>query len=83
VETLKIDRSFIKDLPHDEEDRAISKAIIALANSLNLSLIAEGVETSEQIESNGCHLIQGYYYSQPIDKNCMTTYIQHNQVLPT
>ena len=84
VETLKIDRSFIKDLPHDEEDRAISKAIIALANSLNLSLIAEGVETSEQIEyllSNGCHLIQGYYYSKPIDKNRMTDYIQHNQVL--
>ena len=79
VETLKIDRSFIKDLPKDEEDRAISKAIIALAESLNLSLVAEGVETSEQMEylmDNGCHIIQGYYYSKPIDKVGMTAYLQ-------
>jgi len=81
VKTLKIDRSFIKNLPHDDEDRAISKAIIALAKSLNLNIVAEGVETSEQIEyllSNGCHIIQGYYYSQPVDKERMSHYIRNN-----
>lgn len=84
VKTLKIDRSFIKDLPEDEEDRAISKAIIALAKSLNLNIIAEGVETSEQIEyllSNGCHIIQGYYYSQPVDRERMSHYIRNNTIL--
>jgi len=84
VNTLKIDRSFIKDLPDDEEDRAISKAIIALAQSLNMKIIAEGVETSEQINyllSNGCHYIQGYYYSKAIDKTSMTDYIRNNTVI--
>ena len=84
VNTLKIDRSFIKDLPDDEEDRAISKAIIALAKSLNMKIIAEGVETSEQINyllANGCHYIQGYYYSKAIDKEKMTHFIKNNTVI--
>jgi len=84
VKTLKIDRSFIKDLPEDEEDRAISKAIIALAQSLNLTIIAEGVENSEQIEyllSNGCHYIQGYYYSKAIPKHAMMHYLKENKVI--
>jgi EAL domain-containing protein (putative c-di-GMP-specific phosphodiesterase class I) len=66
---LKIDRSFIKDLPQDEEDAAITKAIIALATSLNLTLIAEGVETEEQrdfLVANGCQNIQGFLYSPPL-----------------
>ncbi len=69
INTLKIDRSFVIDLPHDEEDAAIVKAIIALAKSLNLDLIAEGVETKVQKEfllANDCKNIQGYYYSRPI-----------------
>ena len=66
---LKIDQSFVRDIPDDEDDVAITKAIIALAKSLNLKLIAEGVETQEQKEfmiKNGCELIQGYYYSKPL-----------------
>ena len=70
INKLKIDQSFVRDLPDDEEDAAITKAVIALANSLNLELIAEGVETKEQkdfIITNGCENIQGYYYSKPLD----------------
>ena len=73
---LKIDRSFIKDIPTDEEDIAITKAIIALSKSLRLKLIAEGVETEEQrlfVRDNGCNYIQGYYYSKPIPAQEVTT----------
>ncbi len=70
INTLKIDRSFLMDVPEDTEDAAIVKAIIALGKSLDLNLIAEGVETATQKEfllANGCKNIQGYYYSRPID----------------
>lgn len=66
---LKIDRSFITDLPHNEESVAIVKAIIALANIVKLDIIAEGVETEEQkvfLIENGCDNIQGYYYGRPM-----------------
>lgn len=69
IDKLKIDRSFVNELPYDENDVAIVKSIVALANSLNLELIAEGVETKEQLDflvSIGCHNIQGYYYSKPL-----------------
>jgi diguanylate cyclase (GGDEF)-like protein len=71
VDKLKIDKSFVDNLPEDEEDIAISKAIIALSNSLNLKTIAEGVETKAQLDflvENGCDYIQGYYYSPPVPK---------------
>jgi len=69
IHRLKIDQSFIQDIPNDEEDVAIVNAIIALATSLNLDLVAEGVETSEQKEfliNNGCINMQGYYFSHPV-----------------
>ncbi len=69
VKKLKIDQSFIQGLPDDKEDVGIVKAIIALAKSLDLELIAEGVETDAQKEfllSNGCKHIQGYYYGEPV-----------------
>jgi diguanylate cyclase (GGDEF)-like protein/PAS domain S-box-containing protein len=86
VNKLKIDQSFIHDLPHDDEDRAISKAVIALAQSLNLKIIAEGVENSEQVKyllSNNCYYIQGHYYSKAITKKEMTEYLKNNKIIPS
>ena len=69
IDTLKIDREFIHDLSIDSEDRAITRAIIGLAHSLNLKVIAEGVETREQLEflqAEHCDQAQGYYIASPM-----------------
>jgi diguanylate cyclase (GGDEF)-like protein len=69
INKLKIDQAFVRGLPEDEEDIGISRAVIALAKSLRLRVIAEGVETKEQrdfLVENGCENIQGYFYSKPI-----------------
>ena len=63
-------------MPDDEEDAGITRAVIALAKSLNLRVIAEGVETQEQkdfLVENGCENIQGYFYSRPIPTDEMET----------
>ncbi|MGV7210670.1 EAL domain-containing protein [Oxalobacteraceae bacterium A2-2] len=69
VHKIKIDRAFIKDLEHSAEDRAIVAAITALADSLQLSVVAEGVETEAQyalLQRQGCQYAQGYLFSQPV-----------------
>ncbi|NHZ95862.1 EAL domain-containing protein [Massilia sp. CCM 8734] len=69
VSALKIDRSFVQDLPHSTEDAAITRAIIALARSLKMETVAEGIETPEQgefLRANGCDKAQGYYYGKPL-----------------
>jgi len=78
INKLKIDRSFIKDLPGDAEDAAITKTIISLCDSLNLKVIAEGVETKEQrdfVLNNGCKFIQGFLYSRPLEIEKMTEFL--------
>lgn len=69
LDKLKIDRSFVSDIPEDENDMAIAKAIIALGHSLQLEIVAEGVETEAQRQfliEQGCDYMQGYLYSKPL-----------------
>lgn len=69
IDKVKIDKSFIFDIPEDETAMAIVNTMIVLAKSLNLEVIAEGVETKVQQDfllNNGCYKIQGYYYSRPV-----------------
>ncbi|WP_049721689.1 EAL domain-containing protein [Gilvimarinus polysaccharolyticus] len=69
INSLKVDRSFVKDLPDDEEDRAITSLIVAMANSLRYRVVVEGVETDQQhrfLTECGCHFGQGYLYSRPL-----------------
>ncbi len=74
VDKLKIDQSFIKDIPDNKEDAAITNAMIAIAESLNLQVIAEGVETLKQqkyLLEHNCNLIQGYLYYMPMSSKKM------------
>jgi EAL domain-containing protein (putative c-di-GMP-specific phosphodiesterase class I) len=69
VDTIKIDKSFVNDVTTDPDDQAITQAIISMAHSLKLDVVAEGVETREQLEilrSQGCDIMQGYLFSKPI-----------------
>ncbi len=69
IDTIKIDKSFVKDMTTDSDDQAITQAIISMAHSLKLDVVAEGVETKEQLEllkSQNCDIIQGYLFSRPI-----------------
>ncbi|WP_135081894.1 EAL domain-containing protein [Terasakiella sp. SH-1] len=69
ITTIKIDRSFILDLTSDSEAAAVVSAILSMARSLNLKVVAEGVETAmqlEQLRQGGCDFVQGYYFSPPV-----------------
>ena len=69
VNTIKVDQSFVRDVPHDADDAAIIKSIIALAHSLRLEVVAEGVETEAQLSflrEQSCDLMQGYLLSKPV-----------------
>ncbi|MDD4312099.1 MAG: EAL domain-containing protein, partial [Eubacteriales bacterium] len=69
VDTLKIDRSFIRNLPEDKDDKAIAHAIICMGETLGLTVVAEGVETVEQmnyLKDQSCDEMQGFYFSKPV-----------------
>jgi diguanylate cyclase (GGDEF)-like protein/PAS domain S-box-containing protein len=70
IDTLKVDRSFIRDIPKDVEDMAITQAIIAMGKTLGLTVVAEGVETAEQrafLHSHGCDQMQGHHFSKALE----------------
>jgi len=79
VRALKIDRSFISGLPQDSENAAITRAIIAMAHGLKMVVVAEGVETGEQLvllEEYGCDLVQGFYLGRPAPADAVTGMLQ-------
>jgi len=81
---IKIDRSFIKDIPQDPDDVAITQAIIAMAHSLRLKVIAEGVETQEQLDfltEHGCHEFQGYFFRKPQPAEDFSKLLRDNNAL--
>ncbi|MGH1430045.1 MAG: EAL domain-containing protein [Neptuniibacter sp.] len=82
IQTLKIDRSFISDLPGDESDVVITKTIISMASNLGLDTVAEGVETIEQanfLKENNCVIIQGYLYSKPLSSSAIRSlFLSHS-----
>ncbi|ATZ72287.1 hypothetical protein CWC33_00585 [Idiomarina sp. X4] len=86
VTSLKIDRSFVKDLPDNEDDATITQTIISLARNLNIQLVAEGIETEEQVEfllHRECATGQGYLFSKPIPAQQVTQLLQqYNGLIP-
>ncbi|MFA5516451.1 MAG: EAL domain-containing protein [Desulfuromonadales bacterium] len=81
VDKLKIDRSFIMDIPADSNDAAIAQAVIQMASGLGLKVIAEGVETEVQrnfLRERGCHFMQGFWYSKPLDAATFSEFLQNS-----
>jgi diguanylate cyclase (GGDEF)-like protein/PAS domain S-box-containing protein len=79
IDSIKIDRSFVKDLPHNSDDAAIVRAIIAMAQSLRLKTVAEGVEDEAQLTflaQHGCNEIQGYFFSKPLDEPALLRFLK-------
>lgn len=80
---VKIDRSFVMDIPHNQKNAAIVNAIISMSQSLEIKIIAEGVETEEQyryLKDAGCDQIQGYYFSKPISADDFEVFMMSKKV---
>ena len=85
LDTLKIDRAFIRDITSDPGDAAISTAIIALGHALGLTVTAEGVETEEQVDllrKQGCDQMQGYYFSRPVPAEALAELLRDRKDQP-
>ncbi|NNJ92037.1 MAG: EAL domain-containing protein [Gammaproteobacteria bacterium] len=81
ADQLKIDRSFIKDIPYDQDSISITRAIIHMSHDLGLKLVAEGVENKKQYEllqALGCDFCQGYYFSRPVDPDTFYKLLKDN-----
>ena len=82
LDTLKIDQSFIREVTTDPDNAAITTAIIAMAHSLKLRVVAEGVETEEQLaflREQGCQAMQGFLYSRPLPAADIVHFIQEKR----
>lgn len=85
IDQLKIDRSFVRDIPGDEDDAAIATAIIAMAHNLKITVVAEGVETLEQLaylRAHRCDFMQGNYYSPPLPNAEFVALMRERRQLP-
>jgi diguanylate cyclase (GGDEF)-like protein/PAS domain S-box-containing protein len=85
INCVKVDRSFIKDIPNDKDDMAITRGVIALGHSLRLKVVAEGVETKEQqdfLHENGCDEMQGYLFSKPLAADEITKLLTDHKPRP-
>ena len=84
IDELKIDKSFIDDIPFDQNDVAITKAIIALSKSLNYVNVAEGIENLKQegfLKDNGCEIGQGFYFCKPLQKEYLIEFLENNNCI--
>lgn len=83
IDFIKVDRAFITGIPKDTEDTEITAAILAMAHKLQLKVVAEGVETREQLlflEKNGCDFAQGYFFSKPIPLNQLVEFLESSPI---
>jgi EAL domain-containing protein (putative c-di-GMP-specific phosphodiesterase class I) len=83
IDTLKVDRSFIRNIPNDAEGRAIAEAIIAMGRTLKLTVVAEGVETDDQrvfLRDLACDQMQGYLFSKPVSPEDFADLLRRNAV---
>lgn len=84
LDTLKIDRAFIKDLPKNKEDAAITQATLSMAHALGLKVVAEGVETESQLHflrNSSCEQLQGYLFSKPVEQREILGLLQRGKRL--
>jgi len=86
IDVLKIDQSFVRDIPDDPDDMAIAGTIITMAHSLGIKVVAEGVETEQQLKfmrENGCDAMQGYYLSRPLPAEQFEKFLKNGDRLAT
>jgi len=86
LDAVKVDRSFVQDIAADSDDASITRAVITMAHHLKLKVVAEGVETAEQLAlliSHQCDIIQGYFFSRPLPAAAMTELLVADKRLPT
>jgi EAL domain-containing protein (putative c-di-GMP-specific phosphodiesterase class I) len=79
LDTIKIDKSFIMDLPGDSHDAEVSKAIITLSKSLGYQVVAEGIETHEQemfLRKHECDIGQGFYFAKPMESKRFVAFVE-------